>query len=523
MFALLVKASLIVAVLLAFYKLFLERESFFSANRIFLIGSIVLTFLLPFISLPDVINDQGFVSTIIERADQNESLQPSAQSTYSESGKKPASAADENSAQQTVGLLDWLLRLYYFGVAIFTLNLLMQVANLLIKAKKSSDKIHDTDGVIIPRYPGQSPCSFFNYIFINPADYDYETYEQILEHEKIHLKKLHALDLLLAEIVIIFLWFNPAAWILKKEVEKNIEFETDDLMINKKTVEKQKYQMNLLAVATHAKPLVITTNYNQSLIKQRIIKMNAKKSNPYSYWKYAFMIPLIFSMILVLNKPLAAFTATAAQLSSSETGSENEITGANNCRELLRAVKEEDIEKVKELLKAVDPDCSYRGDGEPRSPLVAAARSGNLAIGKLLIDANADVEFHAAGDETPLMAAAWHGHLDFVKHLISKKADVNQTLAGDGSALLVASREGHLETVAYLLSAGADVNTQIRGDGTALICAVRNNHYEVSRLLLENGADPYQNSPGDEYAMFHARSSNNKAMIELLKKYDKEN
>lgn len=522
MFALLLKASLIVAVLLTFYKLFLEKESFFFANRIFLIGCIVITFALPFVSLPELINDQGFVTTIIERTDTHESLPSSESSVTSESGEKAVRIDDETPVQQKAGVLDWLLRLYYFGVAIFSLNLLVQVANLFVKVKRSRDKIQDTDGIIISKNSGQSPCSFFHYIFINPDDYDYETYEQILAHEKIHVKKLHAIDLLLAEIAIILLWFNPVAWILKIEVEKNIEYETDDLMLKGKKVEKEQYQMNLLAIATHEKPLAITSNYNQSMIKQRIIRMNTKKSSPYSYWKYVFMAPLVFAMVLVINKPVAAIAGNSER-GVSESGEQHETPVADNCRELLSAVKNEDVEKVKELLKTVDPDCSYRGDGEARSPLVAAARAGNLVIGKLLIDANADVEFRAWGDETPLMAAAASGHIDFVKHLVSKKADVNRTLAGDGSALLVASRNGHLETVRYLISVGADVNAKIIGDGTALICAVRNDHYEVSRLLLENGADPYQTSPGDEYAMFHARSSNNKAMIDLLKKYDKEN
>lgn len=518
MLALLLKASLVSAILLSFYKLFLEKESFFFTNRIFLFSSIVLIFLLPFISLPEIINDQGFVSTVFENTKSHESVQSPVGSVDADSDVNDIIIPTEDTARPKAGALVWLLRLYYFGVAIFSLNLLLQIGNLVVKVHRSKEKIQDTDGVIIGGYSGQSPCSFFHYIFINPDDYDNQTYQQILEHEKIHVKKLHALDLLLAEIAIIILWFNPLVWIMKKEVEKNIEYETDDLMVQANAAEKEKYQMNLLAIATHGKPLTITTNYNQSLIRQRIVRMNAKKSNPHSYWKYAFIMPLILGMLLVMNKPLPAFAGVARDSNSLEGAGSRE----DDCRELLRAVRADDIEKVKELLNTIDPDCSYRGDGEPRSPLVAAARTGNLIIGKLLTDANADVEYHAAGDETPLMAAAAHGHLDFVKHLVAKQASINATLSGDGSALLVAARNGHLETVKYLLSAGAEVNAQVTGDGTALICAVRNNHYEISKLLLENGADPYLNSPGDEYAMYHARISKNKAMIDLLKKYDKE-
>lgn len=194
----------------------------------------------------------------------------------------------------------------------------------------------------------------------------------------------------------------------------------------------------------------------------------------------------------------------------------------DQCRSLLQAVKDQDLNKVKTLLVDVNPNCTYYyEDEDPRSPLVAAARLGNLEIGKLLIAAKADVAFHARGDETALMAAAANGHLDFVKFLVSQKAAINKKLSGDGTALLVASRNGHLPVVQYLIDQGADINAQVSGDGTALICATRRGHYEVVKLLLEKGADPFKVSPGDEYAMYHARVKGNKAMIKLLKKYDK--
>lgn len=518
----LIKASLILAILLVFYKLFLEKESFFAANRIYLIACLVLTFFLPFVSLPKLMDDQGFVSDFIETADNRESLTPAEQTLPETAQPSNIAQADEPRKKQT-GIVDWFLWLYYFGVGVFAINFFIQVAGILIKAGRSTDKVRDSDVVIINKRSVQEPCSFFRYIFIDPERYDYETYEQIVAHEKIHAKKLHAADLMLAEIAVILLWFNPLAWILRKEIDKNIEYETDNLMLQEKAFEREMYQMNLLKIATYTKPLAITTNYNQSLIKQRIFRMNAKKSNVHSYWKYAFTAPLLLAMLVIINKPIPALAIGGSESGVLSGNKQNAPNYSDDCQSLLRAVKAGSVEDVRELLKTVDPDCTYRGDGEPRSPLVAAARNGDLVIGKLLIDAGADVEFHAAGDETPLMAASAHGHLDFVKHLLAGNADINRKLGGDGSALLVASRQGHLETVKYLISQGADVNSQIDRDGTPLICAVRSNHYEVSKVLLENGADPYLVSPGDEYAMFHARMSGNKDMIELLEKYDKGN
>lgn len=164
------------------------------------------------------------------------------------------------------------------------------------------------------------------------------------------------------------------------------------------------------------------------------------------------------------------------------------IVAVGSCQELLQAVKDEEVEKVRALLKTVDPDCAYYDDGEARSPLVAAARTGNMAIGKLLLGAKANVEFHAKNDETPLMAASKNGHLAFAEMLIAK---------------------------------GAKVDRKLSGDGTALIYAVRGEHLEVAKLLLEKGADPYKAVPGDEYAMYHARMGGNKKLIKLLKGYEK--
>ncbi len=200
--------------------------------------------------------------------------------------------------------------------------------------------------------------------------------------------------------------------------------------------------------------------------------------------------------------------------------SDPSLPATDACHKLLTAVKTNNVSLVNTLLADTDPNCTYRDGGEPRSPLVAAARNGNMEIVKLLVDADADVSYHAKGDETPLMAASLYGHVHIVQYLVENGANVNEQLKGDGTALLVASRAGHLEIVDYLISQQADVNSQVNGDGTALICAVREGHYEVAKLLLDNGADPNLFSPGDEMPMYHAQKSRNKKMIQLLKSYE---
>ncbi len=113
-----------------------------------------------------------------------------------------------------------------------------------------------------------------------------------------------------AKLAVILLWFNPLVWLLKKEIERNIEYQTDSLLLEEGQISRNQYQLSLVQIAAPHKPLTITTNYNQSLLKQRILMMNAKKSILHGYWKYTFLAPLFFGTLLLLNKPAISRTAT---------------------------------------------------------------------------------------------------------------------------------------------------------------------------------------------------------------------
>ncbi|WP_315816750.1 M56 family metallopeptidase [Paraflavitalea speifideaquila] len=163
--------------------------------------------------------------------------------------------------------LTWAGWLYWFGVIVFAINFLVQLINLLYRAY-TRPVIRDGRYRIVELSGDQAPCSFWNNIFINPEKYDWETYNQILLHEKIHIEQRHSFDLLLAELVIVFQWFNPFAWQYRKALENNLEYLTDDQLVNHQEVERTTYQLSLLKVSAPHFPLNLTTNYNQSLLKK---------------------------------------------------------------------------------------------------------------------------------------------------------------------------------------------------------------------------------------------------------------
>ncbi|MFD3001844.1 M56 family metallopeptidase [Pontibacter toksunensis] len=323
----LLKVSFVIGIALLFYKFVLHQESFFSTNRIYLLGCILLAFALPFVTVPQFVSHQGYLDYVFQQESQPEANieqeAPAVTAPLTYSTTKPAedlslpalpqqtpTVAAEMAEVQEAPVFSWtqdwlflLAMLYVFGVVVFTLHLLVQVGSILYKGISSTDKVQDGEYVIVNTETRQAPCSFFQYIFIYPDDYDFATYEQIIAHEKAHVRQGHSLDLLIAELAVIVLWFNPLMWLYKKEIEKNMEYQTDAILLEKEQVDKDLYQLNLLQIACPNKPLSITINYNQSLLKQRIIMMNAKKSTLHSYWKYAFLAPLFFGIILFMNEP----------------------------------------------------------------------------------------------------------------------------------------------------------------------------------------------------------------------------
>lgn len=304
-----INAGLILTGCLAFYKLLLQRETFYRLNRYILVVCLFVAFSLPLLRVPQQWSFRKAETTVIQNTQPGSVTEPliadaRKESTVSTQANTTAPGNNNSSSISFGQVMTWLIYLYWFGVIVFALNFLAQMVMLLYRAY-TSPVIRDGQFRIVEISGDKAPCSFGNNIFINPEKYEWDTYSQILLHEKVHIQQGHSFDILLAELVLIFQWFNPFAWLYRKEVENNLEFLTDDQLVHKQEVEKASYQLSLLKVSSPHFPLSLTTNYNQSLLKKRIVMMNAKKSNVHTAWKYFFLLPLLILFAALLNEPVA--------------------------------------------------------------------------------------------------------------------------------------------------------------------------------------------------------------------------
>ena len=237
---------------LIFYKGLLEKETLFKLNRLVLITGIILAFIIPLIPIPQAwsLRDK------IYPAEQQVSV---GQQTAIDHVLVLSATALTQSEDVLSKVNSWAFLLYWLGVIIFGINFFIQLVILICRVILNPS-VMDKGFRIVELSGDKAPCSFGKSIFINPSKYDWDTYNQILKHEKVHIQQIHLFDILLAEVMIIFQWFNPFAWWYRKEIDNNLEFLTDDNLVNSQNIDRKSYQMSLLKVSAPHFPLGLTTN-----------------------------------------------------------------------------------------------------------------------------------------------------------------------------------------------------------------------------------------------------------------------
>ena len=277
----LIKVSAILILFYVCYKIFLNGETFFESNRSFLLLGLVLAFLLPlikitkYIAVEPTINESAFVL---------------------DDALLQSQLMLENNSSFFITLITYL---YVVGVLFCLGRFLLQfkaLISLLIKSTKQrvASYIYVITKNII------SPFSFFNWIVFNPNQFSDIELEQIISHEKVHAKQLHSIDILLAELICIVLWFNPLVWLYKKDLRQNLEFIADK-NAQATTNCKKSYQHLLLKTSLPNYKIALTNNFYNSLIKKRIVMLHKNKSKNRNQLKFLIVLPALVLFLMSFN------------------------------------------------------------------------------------------------------------------------------------------------------------------------------------------------------------------------------
>ena len=271
----LLKSAVVLALFYLVYITLLRRDTHFKVHRVFLLLGVVAAFILPLLY---------FTTTVY--IDPPQIMATTALSEIPSESINVIGASDSWWTWPNIFLL-----LYCIGLTILLGRFGIQLHSLIRLLR--NNPCHYRNGFHFIKVSDRlAPFSFFNYIVYNPRLHSESELEMILKHEQAHAFQWHTVDILLANILVILQWPNPFAWLYKKSVEENLEFLADDTTIAEVPSRKE-YQIALLKVTSSRQIPALTTNFDKSFIKKRIIMLNKQSSKQYNVLKVVAILPCI--------------------------------------------------------------------------------------------------------------------------------------------------------------------------------------------------------------------------------------
>ena len=281
-----VKVAVLVAALFGGYRLLLGRETFHRFNRLVLITIALLSFVLPLFH----------ITRHAVAADNAGAAEEITQPVVSD--------MDTTAAQTTapVNLFAILLVLYGAGVLFVLIKKGISVWTMsrIIRKGRYADRSEGVDVIESDQIPG--PLNWMRFI-VMPHEWLESENASVWKHENLHAHRWHSLDLLMADVMTAFQWFNPVMILLRKEFELIHEFEADRAVIDSGANPKE-YKLMLVNAVAASRGMAMTSWLKQSNLKKRIDMMDKKQSNGWSRLRVLF-IPAIAYFFLFATANVA--------------------------------------------------------------------------------------------------------------------------------------------------------------------------------------------------------------------------
>ncbi len=272
---------------LVVYQLWLRKETFFNYNRWYLLGVSALALVLPFIKI------QIFNRVIPQ--------QIMAQLPAIFIGGNPINNTNVFETSIFIENTNTSFEINYFlfwviGMCMATLYFSFKLYKLY-QLQQNSTKLKQEGYVLVQLQNSTDAFSFFKHIFLG-NQLNQNQQNDILKHEKTHVKQWHSADLLWFELLRIVFWFNPLVYVFQKQITEVHEFIADKTVAKNKT----QYYKNLLSQTFGVQQLsIINQFYSSSLIKKRIIMLSKQQSKSKKLVKYLSIIPLVIGMLFYVS------------------------------------------------------------------------------------------------------------------------------------------------------------------------------------------------------------------------------
>ena len=288
----LLKVVLCSALFLSCYFLLFQREKIYHFNRFYLLLGLFLPFVIPLVEIengPTPINIPQIENRYIP--------------TYKTAQSVKNIELNIADIQDSVINLPLLIYVLVSNVLLF---IFMKNIFVLIKEIRNNEKVVLGDTHIILLEKKIMPYSFMKYVFVNRNDYEKQGIEkEIFLHEVTHIQQAHSVDILLIELMKVFLWFNPLLIFYKKAMQLNHEFLADEAVI-KTYGNVTNYQCLLIEKASQPNRFLFTSSFNYSITKQRLKMMTKSTSKMKALLITLSFVPLFACAIFIFSTKIYA-------------------------------------------------------------------------------------------------------------------------------------------------------------------------------------------------------------------------
>lgn len=269
------KAAAVALVFYLFYKVLLSRETFHRLNRIVLLTTVPLSMVLPLCVIT-------IKRTVVAG--------PTALGTP----LIPIEVAEQPMVAGVTGQTDWWMVggiIAIVGAAVVALWSICSIISVERLVRGSRELERDGRTRIVVTNKKISPFSWMNTIVLSEEELT-EGYDLVVAHERAHIRLLHSWDMLFMNLCCALQWFNPAVWLLRRDLREVHEYEADmEVLLGGVNV--RDYQLLLIKKAVGNKSYSIANSLNHSTLKNRITMMLHKKSTPASRMRVLCALPLV--------------------------------------------------------------------------------------------------------------------------------------------------------------------------------------------------------------------------------------
>lgn len=268
------------------YLLFLRSERFFRLKRYYLIAGIVISLIMPLITVNYRVElpapDAAIAGLVSDPA-------PEAQILLQD-----GTGTDKNSGGSA------LLFVYFAGM-LFCLIRVVRHVIMLAGVIRNSDISENKGFKLVRASQFRNSFSFFSYVFINPGVNENETSE-ILNHELAHVSQKHWFDLLLTEIMKMLQWVNPFAWIYSGFIRQNHEYLADERALQL-AADPAFYKAALVNQLFHSPVISLTDSFSYSLNRSRFDMMKKVIVSPYRKMRVFLIVPVAAMILMAFARP----------------------------------------------------------------------------------------------------------------------------------------------------------------------------------------------------------------------------